>query len=506
MDSRKRNSSPSGSQSLKKIKLPHDESIELDLFNTVLNDDCILEILNFLALPDLCTVSETCVRLKHLVNNQVKRKYLDGLPTRIAVWVNDDGEIALCPETLRNINVPVKHFVGCIPDVYIAKTKQKHVVKLMQFMQSNWNGNLKYLRFSYGFYIDSIQQNFEAMLKDVEVLRFICVSKRFKAVNDMLKYCPHLEILQIDKGFIPAAGEYTECPKLDIVQCNVVDQHTTDRLTKFITKNPSVSKLVCTLDKTWKMNLNNVVKLLSTMNSITGFYLKIQDTQHTFNDTDLQFVYQELKKLDKMDHLNRLELSINSIETLHSYNYAAKQPANSLRMDKLQKLIGLDADLSISKPLIDNQFDQLQTLRLFMLFEDDEPMIKITKKLPSLEEVHLVLYEIRDSHFEFIAQLPKLRKFVLQLANYGGFEFYNRVYGDMHSRMSSLNEQRKKLQHASKVIIFLLCVQNEHYRGSYAEFLAKPWNNKDSLVSLRTAALDHFAHTDNLLLPTILYN
>lgn len=485
----KRNKNRRDNQRHKKIKLQEDE---VDHFNTILNDDCILEIFSYLRNQDLGEASETCMRFKRLANIQFRIKYPDCSSTNVNISVNDAGKIVVdtnCPFSDYR-----KYFIGCSQIVHIDRIDRKHSGKVIAFLRKNWHGNLKKLSFSYGNYIDAFGQNIETVLVDLNVLEFDYVSERNETVNEILKCCPQLKILRIDKHFISATGEYTQCPALEMIQCQVDSTHYAEKLTAFLQRNPSVTKLFCSFENEpigeSMSKLGNVVQLITATESISEFYLKIADVQNGPNTIDWNMVYQELKKLDGKDGFKRLELSINT----HPFQMGALESLSGLQ------LFYNTTEILHRNPLINNQFSQLKTLCLHLEPENTTLCTTLSQNLPNLEEVWLVVQKVYDEHFEFVSFSAKLNKFVL-IAAFRLLLGYNPLYEKVLSRMDSLNESRRKLTNASKMIVYL-CQAFSHYDRK--ELFEKRYGTEDYLVSLRTAnILNEFPNAVNPLMPTI---
>lgn len=143
-----------------------------------------------------------------------------------------------------------------------------------------------------------------------------------------------------------------------------------------------------------------------------------------------------------------------------------------------------------------------------------EACTSLSQNLPNLELVDLIVDEIQDNFFEFVAQTPKLSKLILRLTGYhytNGYRSYDnhyRSYENVRNRMSALNENRRKLHNACKMVIYA-CKAHRH-QSVFAstnpdQFLITLWDHRDDLVSLRTVKLLHsFPHAKNSLLPAIL--
>lgn len=488
MDTGDRSVDPSSSQPHKKVKLSHDESTQKDHFST-LNDDCILEICNYLEPDDLFAVSEMCVRFKRLANSYFRRKYTNfhkhnHIPKWVGVSVKDDGDIVLSPEEFWGINIPVKNFVGCIPYVYISeininvssKVYRNNIDRLVKFLQRNWNGNLMKLRFSSIGCIKSLGQNIETALSGVQELHFVYVDEENKSVNEMLKYCSMLKILRIDENFIAADDEYSKCDTLELIECQIADKHSAEKLIAFLQRNPNVSKLKCSFEgqhfPKWKPKLINVLDVTTEVSSISELYLKFE-TPYVTKSTGWKTIHQKLKKLDEKQHFKRLKLFFE-----HEYHSTEWQ----LLDDPLQSLSGLKLGTSATESLNNklltiNRFAQLKMLSLY--YPSENPMIytSLTQNLLNLEKVRLCVSDIHDSYFEFV-QSSKLSRLVLKFFHLEAID----VYENVRNRLGLLNERRQKVHNACKMVIYLNYASR--FLASDLNNRTLPWVNKNNLVSL----------------------
>lgn len=165
---------------------------------------------------------------------------------------------------------------------------------------------------------------------------------------------------------------------------------------------------------------------------------------------------------------------------------------NEWQMGALQSLQGLFFDFdrteNVQKTISTiNQFTQLKSLQLFMpyykLKELNLSLVfsSLSKNLPNLEEVHLIVSIISDDHFEFVARSPKLSKLVFRLTSSSQIVS---SYENVRDRMDSLIEMRDKLPNACEIVIYV-CEEWESERTK--KLLSLPWLHEDNLVGLRTS-------------------
>lgn len=306
-----------------------------------MNNDCICKIFEWLHLDDICSLSDTCKRLKILASDYFERKHGDKLLHGISI-TTINGKIQLQPNEKcvwsfsRCFDVVVLNVTSRSPrDINLIKSN------LSAFVRKYCSEYLCSILFQSMFLHNSIGDSIGNVLQNVETVVFTSCDLE----GDYHEILKHLTVgenygQKIEKLLLETY------PKLEHFNCRYYGRILmTNNLKQFLQQHPNLKRLTWCFhariretafsDKTLEciqIIVKNGKKLQELFLSFDGIYnleaicgkLKTLCDRNHFNRLELDFRYTTLEyKLSKMliEHGQHLT-SLKSLSGLHLYDFS----------------------------------------------------------------------------------------------------------------------------------------------------------------------------------------
>lgn len=165
---------------------------------SILNDDCIYEILEWLSLDDLFRCSRTCKRLQSLCENHFLRKYPIQANEEVRIRIEFDGKLRVFP-----IKKYVNYFYNFIKNLHISVWNFQHNKEMINslvvnFINSKCDRNLRRISLRGNIELVPLCKEIESFLRRVKVVEF---SRRYESSQDeaiFLRYCPEVTKLYLN--------------------------------------------------------------------------------------------------------------------------------------------------------------------------------------------------------------------------------------------------------------------------------------------------------------------
>lgn len=514
-----------------------EEQSTIDYF-TAANDDAIFSILERLSLEDLCSVSQTCIKLRDLAANHFSRSYPQLLLQKITVE-KTNGTIDFKEKTNY-----VKCFGDKIESVEIKNCKYDK--QLLHFMRTKCTENMKRIEFCGGVWSKLFLRGIRKILRNVEFIKLRWAEG--VSLGDILRHCHRLKRLYLS-GWLPN-GAPCNYPHLEVLELNLkIDDEHTEELMKLMkakelenaanqpAANPNVlspstpnensatdnnasnenpsnqngagdgvtpeagisqshkpppedSNRVIYVDprnfvKFLKQNpnikrchLHLVVSLDLCLRflSIIAEYSEVEELFLSYDD--FTPILKRLKFLDNRNSFKRLEL--------YSKQYDSTKSVNLFDLAKLKKLADLRLIDTVIKENKTVPITNLQVLQLYRCELNEETAINLASNLPKLEKLHLNSVKGVSQVIEaFLAHSKSLSKIIAPAA------FFPSKLNDV---ILSYHAIREGLEGACKLTVYI----NEK------QDIAK-CANEDLLVNIKRVSVKSVEewHSPNSLLPYV---
>lgn len=210
---------------------------------TILNDDCIDKILEWLSLDDLCSCSVTCKRLQALCDNHFRRKHPKEATVTVKIKIRSGGVLSVWPlkscfkhfrNFIKNLTLWVRLEYGNCED--IQESLMSYIVNLVQ-QKCDPKLRRVHLDSEVKINLRSICGEIEGFLRNVEVVRFDGGTDE----SGFLSYCPSVRkvIVEFHSENVEAIlyQRYQRLTHLSYIDCKVVDAET---FSKFLQMNGQI--------------------------------------------------------------------------------------------------------------------------------------------------------------------------------------------------------------------------------------------------------------------------
>lgn len=393
---------------------------------TSLNDDCIFRILNQISLDDLCAVSETCKKLKRLAEIQFVKKYPRLASQSFGIDV-DCGTIGFSsPQNyFRCFSRQMQGVSINVPSSYMN-------AKLLQFVKENCSKDLKNAFFYDINWPDEFRNGIEEYLQNVETLQFYICDERKQFVDTFLRF------FGIDRR---QSRPFVKYPKLKHLKWHCDNL---SLLKTFFKENPTIKRFTCRINQynvDWHKQMLKIVSRAAIEELFVEVWVK----------TDFSLMQRELKMLNQNEHLNRFEIQINADHLVNPIELAAVRSFTGFHMDNRKVYFDLDQHIPAFK-----MFVNLTVLDM-RYFESENVAVCFAQNLPNLVEFYYDRHPDQSKVAKIVTPFVRWSKKLVKIVIVGkGVE-----NGEMSVFL--LNEERKQLQGATNVIIYVLwsAVQND---------------------------------------------
>lgn len=376
-----------------------------------LNDDCLLELFDYLSAEDLCSLKQSNQRLWHLVDYYFHTVYL--LKERAVVIKEVDGSklneiLKFCGKFVRNLSIETprrysdmddfsENFSGeC--DTYVGDLIAKHCTD-----------KLRTLRLDSIYLSGFCQSNLEPVLQNVDVLelRRCCGdANRFVGASVNVR-----TIIQKNCAFFNTADQHylLQNEHVQLERLLVENEHETELipevLIEFFDCQRNIKQFHC-INRFLPAPTFLLPLIVQSATNLEELSIELDTFSHSFSS--------DLRSLLALEHLKRLEFNTDEISIVSFVMDLAA--ANQL------ECFGV-SDMCLDETLCDTmmKMTNLRTIKLISPLRLFDDFFKtLTTRLHNLEEVFLVQCE--DIQFgdlmAFVEHLPKLKKLYLYENSY----------------------------------------------------------------------------------------
>lgn len=444
--------------------VPMEENEQQD-YLTGLNDDCILAIFERLALGELCEVAGTCERLRDLAENQFVRKYASLIENSTLNIIVKKGVIRL-DENKRFVEA----FSRKIPNVMVnADDDDELTENHLRFMQSKCGKSIENIHFRGVYFSASFRDGIKEHLQVVDAVQLtanhsfrLCpqtygptndrrLNKRVsmcEPTNDLgldkfLNDLPTLKILTIDgceKPFKKVNWPNVKCPKLETFKCEInFDVQTLDSMRHFFDANRAIAYLKFHAFFSTTEPTKEMLKIIARYSNIEVLHIKI------FSGFDIAMIRNELKMLDAREDFKRLIVNTFSGEVTNLAELASLNSFHEFRVT------GCARSFKQQLPA----YGSWANLKTWVISGDhlnDADAVHLATSMKSLEKL------ILSGTTTFIQRLVKA--FARHASKLMEIKI-NGFIDDKTFDSSALNEARKQLYEATKLIIYVRGWQTE---------------------------------------------
>lgn len=449
---------------------------QMDCF-TPINGDCILEILSWLNLDDLCILSRTCKKLRDFTVREFQRKYSEKyicILEKKLPRTSNGYEITVCLSPTENY---VKCFGRYIQNVCVSLSDRRLNLDLADFMQTHINQLTKKIQFDFGnCYINkSFAEGIKSILENVECVVFsTCYGNKNNFYDEILKRCKQLKHLEISPNFHLNCDQLplNEHPHLECFKCSFLDKPMTENLDKFLKLNSTVKRIGCVFGEHLSdVDITNCFKVIAEHSkNLKDVFFRIERCGGSTNFI-LKLIENELKVLSNSDRIKRCELTLIGTDLLEE-NIAALMGLTGLKCngDGLQIIIKSKSPFAKLKILIFKNGTHLSK----QITTQVSNML-----LPNLEVLSFEKATFEEKNFsEFLTPFARHSQ---QLKKIYFFGYYHEKIECSAKELKLLNHERGKLEGACKLTVYLDSYFNKIMLKKLSKILA---NNEKNLVHI----------------------
>lgn len=370
-----------------------------------LNASCIGEILKWLNIDDLYSMSRTCKVLQKLAGLQYQRNYPNNC---ISIEWTAENTIKSQFDSKYDL-----FFAACIQNVTMTSYfYERDPLPLFDYMKTNCCQKLRELSFNRINFETSVNYGavIKAQLKNLESIVFDRCSIG-NIHNHFLNYCQHLKHLRlkekglnVDYGRLWKFRHYAELECLTFWQ----DNHANNSdLFPFFAQNAHVKKVNC-------MHVKLIESVLQNAIDLDNFIIHCETPEE----------FEDISELLKLHRLKRFEV------VFHFSGEFDKVPTNIKCIDALKSMPAFQGfhglfitDRMLVTQALMNLFN-LRTLSLKLVRENEPLVWKIAQNLPMLESVRIYIVKstnrfganLKPLTMPFIVKLTKLKKIIVNFS------------------------------------------------------------------------------------------
>lgn len=409
-----------------------------------LSDECFNKLFEYLSLAELSNIGQTCKALQQLAGEYFKQNY-NGARAHCGddcIYITDSNNLGGLTPTIRTtvLNPFITHLSYGLSNRFnkIDTYLQAHIDEFT---------SLKELTIFYNM-IDTDQvECLKKILPQIEVIRLRRCEYGGDLYETLLKYCVNLKAIHVndDTRTVPIVNKYgnpwllREYPSVETVELSGRNPFQITEFSEFLAKNPNIRTLTLSAGYLWE----NKQALLECQNKLETLRVDVLFEGASFNLLNQLYERGFFKQLH-FDARNDSEL------ILDEYDY-----------EEIAKLCGLST-ISITDYTDDCGLSKITSLKDVTLLSDEEGEFEsIAINLGNLQTISLEAVPI-ESILPFIRYAPKVETIKV------------RFYKDKALNLELLNEERKQLKDACKVVIFV----------TSQTFLTTKWTTKHGNINL----------------------
>lgn len=391
-----------------------------------LNDDCLLNLLNYFDLNELCTVGRVCKRLQQLVDMLFVTRFQCKIQSEVQITATFDRRIVIQPNEIY-----VKYFLKFMKRLRICDVHDELPFDtVVEFIRKNCSEQFDIIAFEEM----KFHQFHGAMLGDwlsnVEELAFF----NCKNLNKVLKHCINLKFLKIDQYSKDHSNKWMtkRYPSLQHLECDIIGLN--KPFLNFLT-NSNVKSLMIKLGHVGQQVTLNQRQFLDQL-----CRLKLEQLMISFdNARDLYLVKNQLKAICDGTQFKRLDVYLEHSTLL----YGNMQELGFVFLQELKNLIGLHICSLLPTSII---LEHVKVLQLTSVSVHND----LWQNLPNLEELYLSsTWDFQTLVTPFVRHAIKLKKIVAR-----DFKITNRMETSNENLARYFNDQRVLLANACKLFIY----------------------------------------------------
>lgn len=387
-----------------------------------LNAICCDDLFDWLSLKDLCSLGQTCKRMKQLTGVYYRENFDDVATFRKA-------------EITRNSPYSDRSIVFA------------QFVRIVKFVFNSQKMEFQYV----GMYCDSLREisflggkldksrigYIKAKLDKIETIRLYSpdMPSSFNLYDDLLKFCPNLKNLIIrSDGYLPKYNKSLshKFSKLEYFEFEYLGSSSLSRILEFFFQKNSHLRSFRTVPRFLLDNSDAFInpKTIKLDVLIVSFY-------NSCKLNDFMNVYMLLKKLD--DNGQRFKF--------HVLYYGEKIAQDQI--NRIGSLRGLERlGVEFKKDLVFPKIISLKVIDIYTFRPLENIYLeRMAASFPNLNRIHAE-FSSEDQMLPFLRLLPKLK----EIRIHGNKDY---LYNKEGYNLRVLNEERKKLSGACKVTIYI---------------------------------------------------
>lgn len=266
--------------------------------------------MEWLELDDICSISETCKKLKMLSSDYFQRKYNDKLMDGMRI-VAVKGKIEFQPNE-RCVRSFSRCFDNVIVNIGLPQSRKLDICKLdvPSFIRKYCDAYLSSIQFKSMFLYHSFGDSIASVLKNVETVKFTACDLE-GTYHQMLRHCRNVKYLTVGENYGNKIDELLleTYPKLEHFNCIYYGRVLmTNNLKIFLRQHPNLKRLSwCFHARIRETTFSD--KTLECIEVIVENGKSLQELFLSFDGTyNLTSISDKLKEICDREHFKRLEL------------------------------------------------------------------------------------------------------------------------------------------------------------------------------------------------------
>lgn len=323
----------------RKLQQPVVKDLNTDFVS--MNNDCIYKIFEWLDLDDICSISETCKKLKVLSSDYFQRKYNNKVVNGMRI-IAVNGKIELQPNE-RCVSCFSQCFDTVIVNVNSTLSRNIDVRKLdlPLFIRENCSEYLSTIKFQSMFLYHSIGDSIINILENVENVVFSACNLE-GTYHQILKHCRNLKYLTLEESYGNKIDQLLlqKYSKLEHFNCRYYGRVLlTNNLKIFLQQHPNLKQLSwCFHARIRETTFSD--KTLECIEMIVENGKNLEELFLSFDGTyNLGSICDSLKVLCDRKHFKRLELDFRF--TTLGYKVSEMIMEHGHQLTTLETLLGL---------------------------------------------------------------------------------------------------------------------------------------------------------------------
>lgn len=332
----------------------------------ILNDDCLMEIFEYLSLDDLCFVADVCIRFKLIAQNVFPKRFAKVELLHMETWEENGTWMILTESLFRNFALYIKSFDLNLYDL----SEKNKILILKSFIKhfSNQNCVLKKLTLREFNVIDEWVKQLQPVFERLNNLCLSC-GAICSGISRLVYGCRDLNKLALHQIHYCSTFPDLKFEKLEKLSLTFSSGINDNNLHRFILTNSHIKRLTIhgwgnKLTSAIYRDIGEHLPMLEQLN-ISGIV--------TSNDYEMN-----LNHLAQLKRLKVLELCCSAKSVTSLLNALANEevPLECLALKKI--MLDSEAAEALSKLI------GLKQLQLVLGIEDDGELVNVIDGMPRL--------------------------------------------------------------------------------------------------------------------------